>query len=324
MNIITRYQKIAEDQISNLSLKHEPKGLYDPISYVLGIKGKRIRPAICMAMCHFFSGSGEGATKAALGLEVFHNFTLLHDDIMDNAPVRRNLATVHEKWDANTAILSGDAMMIVASQLLLEVPISCLVDVQKIYLSTALQVCEGQQLDMDFERLSDVSVESYLEMIRLKTAVLLAASFKIGSLIGGAGADAANSAYAFGQDLGLAFQLQDDYLDVFGNENEFGKSIGGDIVSNKKTFLLISCLERCNAKQKEGLMQWLSMEEFDRDLKIAYFKELFEQLGIGELAKEKMASYYQSAMFHLGKLPVADAHKQELSFFAEKLINRSR
>ena len=207
MNVIPHYQKIVDAELGRLSLSQKPNGLYEPIRYVLGIGGKRLRPALCLAFCHFYAGSGALALNAALGLEVFHNFTLLHDDIMDNAPIRRNLPTVHEKWNANTAILSGDAMMIAASKLMLEVPDNCLVNVQKDFLQTALEVCEGQQYDMDFETSDGVTTDDYLEMIRLKTAVLIAASMKIGALVGGASADEALASYDFGLNLGLAFQL---------------------------------------------------------------------------------------------------------------------
>jgi geranylgeranyl diphosphate synthase type II len=324
MDTIINYQVIVEEKLGELSLSESPKGLYDPIRYVLGLGGKRLRPAVCMAVCHFYSGNGFTALNAALGLEVFHNFTLLHDDIMDNSPIRRNRATVHKKWDNNTAILSGDAMMIVASRLMLDVPDRCLSEVQQLYLQTALEVCEGQQFDMDFESSQTVSTFEYLEMIRLKTAVLLAVSMKIGAIIGGANAKDAEMCYLFGQELGLAFQLQDDFLDVFGNEQEFGKSIGNDIVTNKKTFLLISCLERCNKEQQKELLRWITVDQFDREDKIRAVKALFETLGIAQLAKEKMDFYFQNAMKRLDQMNINEASKNELSVFAEKLINRTR
>ncbi|MFT3741008.1 MAG: polyprenyl synthetase family protein [Breznakibacter sp.] len=324
MNVISNYQKIIEDELNKLRFSRDPHRLYDPIRYVLRIGGKRIRPALCMAFCHFFAGKGDDALSAALGLEVFHNFTLLHDDIMDNAPIRRNVATVHEKWDANTAILSGDAMMIVASKMMLNVPGSCLVQVHKSFLQTGLEVCEGQQYDMDFEASQNVTPDDYLEMIRLKTAVLIACSMKIGAIIGGASEKDIQLAYDFGQNLGLAFQLQDDYLDVFGNENDFGKNIGGDIVANKKTFMLISCAEKANESQKNELLYWLNKESFARDEKVASVKSLYEQTGVHILCRNKMERYYQMAVDQVDRLDIDKSYKQELAVFAEKLINRER
>jgi geranylgeranyl diphosphate synthase, type II len=324
MNMIAHYQDVVERKLGQMALNPKPNGLYDPIRYILGLGGKRIRPAVCMAMCHFFGGSDNDSLGAALGLEVFHNFTLLHDDIMDNAPIRRNQPTVHEKWNRNTAILSGDAMMIVASKLMLDVPSHVIRQVQDIYLKTALEVCEGQQFDMDFESSTGISTTHYLEMIRLKTAVLLAASMKIGAVIGGADDNNADLCYQFGQDLGLAFQLQDDYLDVFGKEEEFGKSIGNDIVCNKKTFLLLGCLERCNTKQLSQLEYWLQLKDFNNDEKIASVKQLFVELGIGQIAKLEMDKYFARALTHLEKMSIAQDAKDELAKFAAKLINRNR
>jgi geranylgeranyl diphosphate synthase, type II len=324
MNLLAHYQDVAEKALNNLDFNGEPKGLYEPFKYVIGIGGKRIRPALCLAACHYFSGNGQAALNAAMGIEVFHNFTLLHDDFMDNAPIRRNQPTVHVKWSPNTAILSGDAMMVVASEMMLDVPAHCLVEVQKIFLQTAREVCEGQQFDMDFESTMAVSPEQYLNMIRLKTAVLIAASLKIGAIIGGANEQDADLIYAFGRDLGLAFQLQDDYLDVFGDESSFGKSIGGDIVANKKTFLLINCLEKCNAQQREELEFWLNKTDFDREEKVDAIKSIFLKLGIGELGREKMNFFYHEALQHLSQLSVSDEAKQELTHFAAKLINRDR
>jgi geranylgeranyl diphosphate synthase, type II len=324
MQLIKHYQQLIDLELAQLAYNNEPAGLYDPIKYVLGIGGKRIRPAVCMAVCHFFSGSGQASLNAALGLEIFHNFTLLHDDIMDHAVMRRNVPTVHVKWNPNTAILSGDAMMVLASELMLDVPEGCLVNVQRLFLRTARQVCEGQQYDMEFENRSDVSTQDYLEMIRLKTAVLLAASLQIGALIGGASEDDAIKLYQFGQDLGLAFQLQDDYLDAFGNEADFGKRIGGDIVSNKKTFLLLSCLERCNSRQLAELRGWLNALNFDEVEKIDAVKKLYNELNVGGIARDLMNKYYSDALQMLDQLALQSEWKAELKNFAEKLINRSR
>lgn len=322
MNTISGFRDMAELELSRLNLTQEPADLYAPISYVLNIGGKRIRPALCLAGCHFFSGDANLAMQAALGLEVFHNFTLLHDDIMDNAPIRRGNPTVHEKWGVNGAILSGDAMMIKASQLMLQVPHHCLKEVQEVFLQTALEVCEGQQYDMDFELRNTVTVDQYLEMIRLKTAVLVGGSLKIGALIGGASSSDANLIYDFGVNVGLAFQLQDDFLDVYGDEELFGKAIGGDIVANKKTFLLISCLESAAGDDLANLEQWIKASAFNRDEKVEAVRKLYDKLNIPALSRKKMDQLVDKALHALDATSMAPHFKEELKQFALKLMNR--
>lgn len=324
MSIIERYIKQAGCSVNEYFSAKAPLNLYEPIDYVLALGGKRLRPALCMAACHFFKGDGTPANSAAMGLEMFHNFTLLHDDIMDGATIRRNQPTVHTKWNDNTAILSGDAMMILANQLMLNVPDAVLKPVQQLFLKTALEVCEGQQYDMDFELRNDVLADEYIEMIRLKTAVLIAASLKIGALIGGASEKDASLLYEFGENLGLAFQLQDDYLDVYGNSAEFGKSIGGDIICNKKTFLLINCMTHANAEQRQRLDYWLEKTDFDRDEKINAVTQLYNELNIPSISRYRMEQYCQDALLVLDKLGVADEYKSELKVFAGNILFRSK
>lgn len=322
--VVDHYIENSGKLISTHFTSREPRRLYEPVEYVLGLGGKRLRPALCMASCHLFAGDGNQASSAALGLEMFHNFTLLHDDIMDGASKRRNQPTVHVKWNDNTAILSGDAMMILSNQLMLNVPDTVLKPVQELFLQTALEVCEGQQYDMDFEVRQDVTTDEYLEMIRLKTAVLIAASLKIGALIGGASEKEAALLYEFGQNLGLAFQLQDDYLDVYGNEAEFGKSIGGDIVCNKKTFLLINCLSLANEDQRKILDHWMSCSDFDRNEKVAAITAIYDELDIAALSKHQMEKYYQKALLIVEQLSIADHYKEELKVFAAKTLFRTK
>lgn len=324
MSIIERYITLAGSAVTDYYSAKAPLNLYEPVDYVLGLGGKRLRPALCMAACHFYGGDGTSAGSAAMGLEMFHNFTLLHDDIMDGASIRRNQPTVHVKWNANTAILSGDAMMILANQMMLNVPDAVLKPVQQLFLKTALEVCEGQQYDMDFEHRNDVDVDEYIEMIRLKTAVLIAASLKIGALIGGASEKDASLLYEFGVNLGLAFQLQDDYLDVYGNSAEFGKSIGGDIVCNKKTFLLINCIANANDEQRKVLDYWLTKTDFDRNEKIAAVTQLYNELNIASISKMRMEQYYQTALLILDQLSIADEYKNELKVFAGNTLFRSK
>jgi geranylgeranyl diphosphate synthase type II len=271
-----------------------------------------------------FSEKLDDAIAPALGLEVFHNFTLLHDDIMDNAPVRRGMPTVHEKWNANTAILSGDAMMIEAYKLVSKAPGTILSKVLEVFSETALGVCEGQMFDMQFEKRMDVSEEEYLEMIRLKTSVLLAASLKIGALIGGAPEEDANELYSFGISVGLAFQLIDDWLDSFGEEAVFGKRIGGDIVENKKTYLLIKALELANPEQKKELLHWIEAVDFATEDKIASVKEIYQALGVDKLTQIKAENFSQDAFSHLAKLNIPDEKKQRLKTLVSDLLKRDK
>ena len=304
---------VVKKALKDLNWDIEPHGLYDPIAYVLSLGGKRIRPACALMACQMFSGSSKAALYPALALEVFHNFTLLHDDIMDKADMRRGQPTVHMKWNDNTAILSGDAMLIKAYQLLAKCDPKDFQAIIDIFSRTAVEVCEGQQYDMDFESRNDVSVSEYMEMIRLKTAVLLAASLQIGAICGGAKASDAKLLYQYGIAIGLAFQLKDDLLDVWGDVKKFGKKIGGDICCNKKTFLLINACEKADAEQKRELERWLSMEQFDRDEKVAAVTKLYEDLGIKSLAEQSMRDYYDRSIKALDKLSV-DRERKEIFY----------
>lgn len=324
MYTITDLQKLVEQEITKQQFVVEPKGLYQPIDYVMGMGGKRIRPTLCLAGCYLFSDTIQNALKPSLSLEIFHNFTLLHDDIMDNADVRRNQPTVHKKWDENTAILSGDAMLIKAYQYAAEIEPQYLKSVLDVFSQTAIEVCEGQQYDMEFETRDDVKVDDYLNMIRLKTAVLLAASLKTGAIIGGASAQDADLLYKFGENIGLAFQLQDDFLDVYGDIETFGKAIGGDIVANKKTFLLLNALQLASGSLREDLINWINAKDFDAHEKIESVKNIYNSLKVDALAKEKMNFYFNNAITALDKVNGRESMKEELRKFAVKLIERSR
>ena len=279
---IKLWQKEIEKEIEKLNWEIEPKNLYAPIEYTLALGGKRIRPICLLLANHIFSNDHSNAISLALSIEVFHNFTLLHDDIMDKADMRRGKPTVHIKWNENTSILSGDGMLIKAYQLLAEYKGDNFRKILDIFSQTAIEVCEGQQYDMEFENRNDVKEEEYIEMIRLKTAVLLAASLKIGALSGGANETEAQALYDFGINIGIAFQLKDDLLDVYGDEATFGKNIGGDICCNKKTYLLINALNKAEGEQKESLKNWIEKDEFNRTEKIKAVTSIYNQLKLKE------------------------------------------
>lgn len=323
MYTVEQTQEIVSQLFDDIHWDDEPTGLYAPIGYVLALGGKRIRPTLTLLAANLFTDNIQSVTSAAIGLEVFHNFTLLHDDIMDKAPVRRNQPTVHIKWNESTAILSGDAMLIKAYQYIAQIPEEKLTEALALFSKTALEVCEGQQLDMDFESRKNVSEEEYLEMIRLKTAVLLAACLKIGALVGGADAADAQHLYDFGINIGLAFQLKDDLLDVYGNPETFGKQIGGDILCNKKTYLLIKALDNADSSQNEKLAYWLSEEETENpETKIKAVTEIYNQTGTKTICEEKMDEYFAIAMSHLAKVNVQEDKKKQLSQLANKLMFR--
>lgn len=300
-----------------------PVNLYQPVAYGMGAGGKRIRPLLVLLGCQLFSDDTDQAIPAALAIEVFHNFTLLHDDIMDKADIRRGRPTVHRQFSENSAILSGDAMAFLAYKLLLESGSLKIRELASLFTETALEVCEGQQLDMDFENRMTVTASEYIEMIRLKTAVLLACALKSGALIGGAEDTAADHAYQLGINLGIAFQLQDDLLDTFGNESEFGKSIGGDIVANKKTYLLINALEMAAPGQKQELEYWLGKQEFHRSEKIEAVKNIFNSLKIKDKTNDLIQSYMQKSLNLLNILPVSDNRKKDLVALCLKLSGRN-
>lgn len=314
--------EIVNIELEKLNWSKEPQGLYSPIKYVLTLGGKRVRPALTLMSCNIFSDDISQAIAPALGLEVFHNFTLLHDDIMDKAPIRRGKETVHMKWDDNTAILSGDVMQIAAFKLMSLSPDIVLREVLELFTNTAAEICEGQQYDMEFESRTDVAVEEYIEMIRLKTAVLLGCALKIGAIIGGACSSDAQLLYDFGIHVGLAFQLKDDILDVYGNQENFGKKIGGDIICNKKTLLLIQAKKNANPEQKDQLNHWLDQINFNPEEKIKAITNLYNSIGVKDSCEEMMSYYYNKALANLENVEVDHTKKHELRNLAEKLMSR--
>lgn len=308
--------------IASLNYSRPPVNLYAPVEYVLALGGKRIRPLLMLMTYNIYKEEVDGILSAAAGIETYHNYTLLHDDLMDKADLRRGNLTVHKKWDENTAILSGDTMLVLAYKFMCNTAPAHLKEVMDIFNETALEIGEGQQYDMEFETRMDVTVEEYLEMIRLKTSVLLAASMKIGALVGGASADDAARLYDFGLQLGLAFQLQDDYLDVYGDPAVFGKKVGGDILCNKKTYMLINALQRANEEQYRQLLFWIEAREYDPAQKVEAVKALYDAIGIRELCHEKIEEYFRSANACLDSVQVADERKTELRAFALSLMGR--
>lgn len=315
-------QEKIEREIGQLEFDCPPKSLYEPITYILSLGGKRIRPALVLMAYNLYREDVEKAIRPAIGLEVFHNFTLLHDDLMDQADKRRSKPTVHKVWNANTAILSGDAMLIAAYQLIGETAPEHLKEVLDLFTRTALEICGGQQYDMEFESRMDVSEEEYLEMIRLKTAVLLACSLKTGAILGGASREDAENLYRFGINIGLAFQLQDDLLDVYGDTKTFGKNIGGDILCNKKTFLLINALRRAEGEQKAQLEHWIARKDFDAAEKIAAVTNIYNVLGLKELSEAKMQTYYVEGMKNLAALSVSEERLAVLKEVTSRLMFR--
>lgn len=315
-------QEKIEREIGQLEFDCPPKSLYEPITYILSLGGKRIRPALVLMAYNLYREDVEKVIRPAIGLEVFHNFTLLHDDLMDQADKRRNKPTVHKVWNANTAILSGDAMLIAAYQLIGETAPEHLKEVLDLFTRTALEICGGQQYDMEFESRMDVSEEEYLEMIRLKTAVLLACSLKTGAILAGASREDAENLYRFGINIGLAFQLQDDLLDVYGDTKTFGKNIGGDILCNKKTFLLINALRRAEGEQKVQLEHWIARKDFDAAEKIAAVTNIYNVLGLKELSEAKMQTYYAEGMKNLAALSVSEERLAVLKEVTSRLMFR--
>lgn len=320
MYTISELQELISLEIRGKEYPRSPRELYEPISYMMGLGGKRMRPALLLMGCNLYSDEITHAIRPAMAIEVFHNFTLLHDDIMDLAPLRRGKQTVHEKWNTSVAILSGDVMLVEAYKLLMEVDPSLLPVVLGIFNQTAVEVCEGQQTDMNFETQEQVSVADYLEMIRLKTSVLLGAALKIGALLGGADDREASLLYDFGVNMGLAFQLQDDILDVYGDPEKFGKQVGGDILANKKTFLLIRARELAQGDDAAELDRWLTSA--DPAGKVAAVTALFDRIGVRELAREQMESFARQAFESLDRLSVPADRKELLLQFAGQILVR--
>ena len=304
------------------AMETEPKFLYEPVRYALSAGGKRIRPVLCLMSAEMFGASADKAIDAALGLEIFHNFTLLHDDIMDKSDMRRGRPTVHKKWTENIAILSGDLMSLVACRSAAKT-VANKERVLETFLRTAIEICEGQQYDMDFETETDVSVDEYMKMINLKTAVLLAGSLKIGALIAGASESDCENIYQYGRYAGLAFQLQDDLLDTYGNAAVFGKPIGGDIAENKKTFLLINAINLASGSTKKELLEWISKENFDRDEKYNSVKAIYDTLNIKDLTIKKIEECYSIADSYLQKVSLPDSEKTVLRNYMDSMRSRN-
>lgn len=308
--------------IENTVYPKEPQGLYEPIEYVLSAGGKRLRPVLLLLVNNMFGGDIDDAMNAALALETYHNYTLMHDDLMDNADIRHGKPTVHKQWNNNTAILSGDTMLVLAYRRLLELKSSKRNEVVKLFTDTALQIGEGQQYDMNFEKRMDVSEAEYMEMIRLKTAVFLACAAKMGAILGGADSDSAEKLYRLGETVGLAFQLQDDYLDVYGDPSVFGKNIGGDIVSNKKTYLLIKAAETADDATRKELLSWIEKAEFDRNEKIKAVTAIYNKLGVNEATKQAINDCFEESQTIFNSIPLPGERKEELWNFVASLMGR--
>ena len=320
MTELKEYTAYIDKNLKDISFPSKPSELYDPIRYFLNIGGKRIRPILTLLGAELFGADKELAISQALSIEVFHNFTLVHDDIMDEAPLRRNQATVHHKWNTNVGILSGDVMIIKAYQLLCQINNKELPKALDIFSKTAVEVCEGQQMDMDFESRDDVSIAEYIEMIRLKTSVLLGAALTIGAIVANASEKDKENIYAFGQNIGIAFQIQDDILDLYADPLKFGKQVGGDVIANKKTILYLTALTEATKEQREILKQLDN--DINIELKITRTRQLFDQLKVKESCKERMQAYYSLAKENLDKINVPDENKRKLLELASFLMDR--
>ena len=314
--------KMVNEFLDHLSYDRKPESLYEPIKYVLSMGGKRIRPTLMLLAYNLYKENPEDILMNACALETYHNYTLLHDDLMDNADMRRGHLTVHKKWNNNTAILSGDSMLVLAFQRMMQCDTKHLKDILDFVTVTALEIGEGQQYDLEFETRNDVKEEEYIEMIRLKTSVLLACALKIGAILADASAEDADNLYKFGEQIGLAFQLQDDYLDVYGDSKVFGKEIGGDITSNKKTYMLINAFNKANDAQREELTRWVSARDFDRNEKVDAVTRLYNEIGIDQLAQDKIAYYFAQSKKFLDAVNVPEEKKEELRKYAQKMMKR--
>ena len=316
--------RLVNDYLAQLPYNRKPQSLYEPIKYVLSMGGKRVRPVLMLLSYNMYKDNPESILSSACALETYHNYTLLHDDLMDNADLRRGHETVHKKWDANTAILSGDSMLVLAYERMAQCPKEKLAEVLSLFTETALEIGEGQQYDMEFENRTDVTEAEYIEMIRLKTSVLLACAVKMGAILADASAEDADNLYKFGEQIGLAFQLQDDFLDVYGDPAVFGKAIGGDITSNKKTFMLINALNHANAEQREELTRWITAEQFDAHEKVAAVTRLYNEIGIDRMAKEKIEYYFDQSKQYLANVNLPEERKQELIAYTHEMMKREK
>lgn len=319
---LSSYLNALNHEFAQTEYGQDPVELYEPIRYLMSLGGKRLRPLLTLMATSMLTDDWQKALKPAMAVEVFHNFTLMHDDIMDQAPLRRGKPTVHAKWDENVAILSGDVMLVCAYELMLDAPAGSLKRILKRFNRTAAEVCEGQQWDMNFEKRERVSEQEYLRMIELKTAVLLGFALELGGIIGEANDDVCTILYSIGVNIGLGFQLKDDILDVYGDADKFGKQVGGDIIANKKTLLLIEAQERAEERLKEELLLWLNAKEFDATQKVAAVTAIYDQLGIKQAAEKLMNSYFAKAFESLESLPIESKRKQVLVDFATWLIDR--
>lgn len=322
MESISKYTQSFNAYLSHKCNNQAPSSLFEPVNYILNLGGKRIRPALVLMCTDLFEGMVEQSYSAALAIEVFHNFSLVHDDIMDDAPLRRQQPTVHEKWDVNTAILSGDAMLIWAYQCFEDYDQQSFYSLVKLFSKTAQEVCMGQQLDMDFETLDNVSINQYIEMIRLKTAVLVACAFKMGGIIADASLENQNRLYEFGQNLGIAFQIQDDLLDIYGNPETFGKQIGGDIIENKKTYLYLKALELSSDDDKSQLKHLFSINPKDSTAKIETVKQIYDRYDIKNVSARSIEDYTEKALNALQNINLVSHKKQYLKQFAVELMQR--
>jgi geranylgeranyl diphosphate synthase type II len=323
MHGITHYQDIIATHFNTLRFTKEPNNLYEPIRYILTLGGKRLRPVLTLMTAEVFDADCAQALDAATAVEVFHNFSLIHDDIMDDAPLRRGNETVHEKWNINTGILSGDAMLILAYQFFESYEPTVFRNLAKLFSQTALEVCEGQQYDVDFETRDDVTIPEYLKMIQYKTAVLVGAAMKMGAIVAQTSSENAEAIYDFGLNLGLAFQLQDDYLDAFGNPKTFGKQVGGDIIENKKTYLYLKAIEFAKPEEREQLLHLFSIQPTDNVDKIETVKTIFNQTGASAATQQAIQEYTLKALHTLDAMHLSDDKKTVLKTFGENLMNRN-
>ena len=313
---------LVNNYLDNIPYTRKPETLYEPIRYVLSLGGKRIRPVLMLMSYNLYKDDADTILPTACGLETYHNYTLLHDDLMDNADMRRGHATVHKKWDANTAILSGDSMLVLSYQRIAQCAPQYLPQILDLFTTTALEIGEGQQYDMEFETRDDVCEAEYIEMIRLKTSVLLACAMKMGAIQAGASAADQDALYRYGESLGLAFQLQDDYLDVYGDPSLFGKNIGGDITSNKKTYMLINAFLLANEEQRKELTKWITAKDFDKAEKIEAVTDIYNKIGIRELCEKRINAYFDEARACLDKISVAEEKKRQLRRFTDQMLHR--
>lgn len=321
---ISLFEKKISEAIGAVLHREEPGTLFAPVRYILSIGGKRVRPLLTLLAADMFGGDLEIALEPALAVEIFHNFSLLHDDLMDHADLRRGMPTVHRKWNVNSAILSGDAMMIESYRHVSEVPSHLLPQVLDVFSNMAMDICKGQQYDMDFELRLDVTEADYLEMIRLKTAVLLGSALKIGAIVAKASPHDAGLLYDYGVHIGLAFQLKDDLLDVYGDPLTFGKKIGGDILANKKTFLLINALRKADVVQRAALERWITATDYDPDEKINFVKNIYDQLNLKTIAENLIEKYYLASLDLLSSVGVAEDRKKDLRCLSENLMYRQK